>query len=105
MAVETVRTLPRLARLGQINDHTRMSQQMAATAQAAGLNPPPPVLLPQHQAMLDQLRLVLSKYDLAGARRLFERALAIREARLGADHPDTVRSRERLAAVVAELDK
>lgn len=39
-----------------INDHMRMSQQMVATAQAAGLNPPPPVLLPQHQAMLDQLR-------------------------------------------------
>ena len=39
-----------------INDHMRMSQQMAATAQSAGLNPPPPVLLPQHQAMLDQLR-------------------------------------------------
>jgi hypothetical protein len=30
--------------------------------------------------------------------------LAIREQRLGADHPDTVRSRHELAAVVAALD-
>jgi hypothetical protein len=33
-----------------------------------------------------------------------ERALAIRETRLGADHPNTLRSRQELAAVVAELD-
>ena len=37
-------------------------------------------------------------------RTLHERALAIHEARLGADHPDSVRSRERLAAVVADLE-
>jgi Flp pilus assembly protein TadD len=43
--------------------------------------------------------------DLDGARPLFERALAIREARLGPDHPDTVRSREKLALVVAALEK
>ena len=42
--------------------------------------------------------------DLDQARTLHERALAIREARLGADHPDTVRSRQDVAAVVAELD-
>jgi hypothetical protein len=29
----------------------------------------------------------------------------IRQARLGSDHPDTVRSRQRLAMVVAELDE
>lgn len=40
--------------------------------------------------------------DLDGARALLERALAIREARPGPDHPDTVRSHERLAAVVTE---
>ncbi len=40
----------------------------------------------------------------AGARTLHECALTIREARLGADHPDTMRSRELLAAVVTELE-
>lgn len=39
-----------------------------------------------------------------GARPLYERALTIREARLEPDHPDTARSRERLAAVVAALE-
>jgi TIR domain/NB-ARC domain len=38
------------------------------------------------------------------ARGLHERALAVREARLGLDHPDTVQSRQWLAAVVAKLD-
>jgi hypothetical protein len=33
----------------------------------------------------------------------FERALAIREARL-ADHPDTARTQQNLAAVVSELE-
>jgi hypothetical protein len=42
--------------------------------------------------------------DLQAARTLLDRALAIWETRLGADHPDTVRSREALAAVVAELE-
>ncbi|MFL6733631.1 MAG: DUF4142 domain-containing protein [Sphingomicrobium sp.] len=49
-----------------INDHTRMSQQMMATAQGAGLAPPPPALLPQHQAMLDQLRATpMASFDTA----------------------------------------
>ena len=39
-----------------IADHTAMTQTLMATAQSAGLTPPPPALLPQHQAMLDQLR-------------------------------------------------
>jgi putative membrane protein len=39
-----------------ITDHTRMSQAMAAAAASARLNPPPPTLLPAHQAALDQLR-------------------------------------------------
>jgi putative membrane protein len=38
-----------------IADHTRSTQMLMAAAQSAGLTPPPPVLLPQHQAMLDQL--------------------------------------------------
>jgi len=39
-----------------IADHTRSSQLIMAAGQSAGLAPPPPALLPQHQAMLDQLR-------------------------------------------------
>ena len=39
-----------------IADHTHMSQVMAGTAHSAGVPPPPPVLLPAQQAMLDQLR-------------------------------------------------
>lgn len=36
-------------------DHTRSSQMLMAAAQSAGITPPPPALLPQHQALLDQL--------------------------------------------------
>ena len=39
-----------------IADHTRLSQAMAAAATAGGLTPPAPALLPEQQAMLDQLR-------------------------------------------------
>src|SRR3954466_12767908 len=39
-----------------ITDHTRSTQMVVAAAQSAGIPPPPPALLPQHQAMLDQLR-------------------------------------------------
>jgi hypothetical protein len=42
--------------------------------------------------------------DLGTRPRLGERALAIREARLGPGHPDTARNRQKLAAVVAALD-
>ena len=38
-----------------ITDHTRTSQLLMGAAQSAGLTPPPPTLLPPHQAMLDQL--------------------------------------------------
>lgn len=37
LAVETVRTLPRLARLGQINDHTRISLGRLMSEQARGV--------------------------------------------------------------------
>ncbi len=39
-----------------IADHTRSTQMVVSAAQSAGLTPPPPTLLPQHQSMLDQLR-------------------------------------------------
>ena len=42
--------------------------------------------------------------ELASAVALMERALAIDEARLGPDHPDTARSQEQLAATVAALE-
>jgi hypothetical protein len=42
--------------------------------------------------------------DLQGARPLHERALAIRETCLGADHRETVRSRENPGAGVAALE-
>lgn len=48
-------------------DHRRMSQTMAAAAASAGLAPPPPALLPQHQALLDQL-------NAAGSGPSFDRA-------------------------------
>jgi hypothetical protein len=55
---------------------------------------------------LNNLAVVLQALgELDAARTLHEHALAIRETRLGTDHPDTVRSRQRLAAVVTELDK
>lgn len=45
--------------------HTHTSQTMVSTAQAAGLTPPPPALLPPHQAMLDQLRNAGPNFDVA----------------------------------------
>ena len=45
-------------------------------------------------------RVLHEEGDLAGARRLHERALTIREARLGADHPDTAQSLSNLATVL-----
>jgi putative membrane protein len=45
--------------------HTHTSNQMMAAARAAGLTPPPPALLPNHQVMLDQLRVAGPNFDLA----------------------------------------
>ena len=39
-----------------VTDHTQSTQMLMAAAQSARITPPPPTLLPQHQAMLDQLR-------------------------------------------------
>ena len=60
---------------------------------------------PHHRRQPQQPRLVLyAQGDLDGARPLYERALAIREARLGPDHPNTMRSQQALVAVLTELD-
>ncbi|MBA3667784.1 MAG: DUF4142 domain-containing protein [Sphingomonas sp.] len=39
-----------------IADHMRTSRMIAAAAKSVGIVPPPPSLLPPHQAMLDRLR-------------------------------------------------
>jgi putative membrane protein len=39
-----------------IADHTRSTQMVVAAAQSARIAPPPPMILPQHQALIDQLR-------------------------------------------------
>ena len=45
--------------------HTHTTAQLVAAAQAAGLTPPPPALMPEHQAMLDQLRNAGPNFDVA----------------------------------------
>lgn len=49
---------PAVRNLGNmfVADHTRSTQMLMAAAQSARISPPPPAMLPQHQAMLDQLR-------------------------------------------------
>ena len=50
---------------------------------------------------LNNLALVLrAQGDLAGARPLYERALAIREKALGPEHPDTAQSLNNLAVLL-----
>lgn len=39
-----------------IDHHTQMSAQTIAAARAAGMSPPPPMLMPMHQQMIDRLR-------------------------------------------------
>ena len=52
---------------------------------------------------LNNLALVLrDQGDVDGARALHERALAIYESRLGADHPSTAKSRRELATTISE---
>lgn len=41
-----------------IDDHSRMSNELMAASHRAGLNPPPPQMLPRHQDMLARLRSV-----------------------------------------------
>ena len=49
---------PALRQMAQmlITDHTNSTNQLMAAAQSAGIQPPPPTLLPQHAAMLQQLQ-------------------------------------------------
>jgi putative membrane protein len=48
-----------------IADHTRMSQAMMAAAQSAGIVPPPPAILPEQQAVLNQLGAAGPNFDVA----------------------------------------
>jgi hypothetical protein len=55
---------------------------------------------PDTATSLNNLAFLLQRQgDLAGARPLFERALAIRERVLGPDHPNTAQSRKNLAGL------
>ncbi len=45
--------------------HSFTTQQLMAAAQTAGMTPPPPALLPNHQALLDQLRAAGPNFDIA----------------------------------------
>lgn len=45
--------------------HQAMSQNMMSAAQSAGLTPPPPALMPQHQQMLAQLHAAGPNFDMA----------------------------------------
>ena len=45
-----------------VSDHTYSTQMLMSAAAAAHIYPPPPGLLPQHQAMLDQLHAAGSGY-------------------------------------------
>jgi putative membrane protein len=55
---QTASQNPAIRNIGQmfITDHTRSTQMLMAAAQSAHVPAPPPMLLPQHQALLDQLR-------------------------------------------------
>lgn len=46
-----------------IRDHTTSTQMLMAAAQSAQINPPPPFMLPEQQAMLDQLRAAGTGYN------------------------------------------
>jgi putative membrane protein len=45
--------------------HQHTTAQLAAAAQSAGLPPPPPTMMPNHQAMLEQLRTAGPNFDVA----------------------------------------
>ena len=55
---QTASQNPAVQSMGQmfVRDHTQSTQMLMAAAAAAHVPAPPPTLLPQHQALLDQLR-------------------------------------------------
>ena len=49
---------PGVRQIGQmlVADHTSSTQQLMAAAQSAGITAPPPAMLPEHQALLQQIQ-------------------------------------------------
>ena len=49
---------PGVRQIGQmlVTDHTNSTQQLMAAAQSAGITAPPPAMLPEHQALLQQIQ-------------------------------------------------
>ena len=49
---------PGVRQIGQmlVADHTASTQQLMAAAQSAGITAPPPAMLPEHQALLQQIQ-------------------------------------------------
>jgi putative membrane protein len=74
-----------------VSHHTHTTSQVAAAAQAAGLVPPAPALLPNHQAMLDRLRAAGPNFDVAFRDvqvQAHQEALALHQNYAnGGDHP------------------
>jgi len=61
-----------------IDHHTRTTADLMAAAQAAGITPPPPTMLPRHMEMLDRLRMApAGEFDAAFKR---EQIMAHQEA-------------------------
>ena len=79
----------------------RLPQPLSRPAAVAGR---PAAPRPVSRLVSNLAAVLRDQGDLDAARTLHERALHIRETRLGAEHPDTQRSRRDLAAVVSALE-
>jgi putative membrane protein len=55
---QTMSQNPAVRQIGQmlVADHTNSTQQLMAAAQSAGITAPPPALLPEHAALLQQIQ-------------------------------------------------
>ena len=55
---QTMSQNPGVRQIGQmlVTDHTNSTQQLTAAAQSAGITVPPPALLPEHAALLQQIQ-------------------------------------------------
>jgi tetratricopeptide (TPR) repeat protein len=90
-----------LQRQGEF-DRARSLHERALTIYEARLGPDHPYTAKNLTNLGDLLH---QQGDLDAARTFHERALAIRETRLGPNHTLTIRSRQALAAVMADLQK